>query len=545
MASIDTNSYWMDNTPAPKFSALKEDIAVDVLIVGAGITGITAAYLLKRAGCSVALVDRGRCLGGETSYTTAHLTCVTDTPLKDLVKNFGKDHAQAAWDAQLAAIDTIDRIVWREHIKCQFEWVPAYQFHPASDTNEDEEIAAATDLREEAELASELGFDAEFVKSVPTFHGPGIRFENQAKFHPRKYLLALLRLLCGKGSYVFENTAVEEIDGSPITATTTDGHRIHCAHVLVATHVPLQGKSGLVSATLLQSKLAPYTSYAVGGWLKRGTVPEALFWDTREVYDYMRVDRRHDHDYVIFGGEDHKTGQAEHTTQCFARLEQRVKQLLPGISVTHRWSGQVIETNDGLPYIGETAERQYVATGFSGNGMTFGTLSALMFADHVTGHQNPWAELFDPDRTKIRGGLWNYIKENKDYPYYLVRDRFAGKGGHSLRAIPRGTGEITEVDGQPAAVYRGLDSQLHVRSAVCTHMGCYVNWNDAERTWDCPCHGSRFKVSGEVIAGPAETPLTPISLKRDEAKLEADNRKTKVESRKSKVGSRKSAIKPH
>lgn len=176
-----------------------------------------------------------------------------------------------------------------------------------------------------------------------------------------------------------------------------------------------------------------------------------------------------------------------------------------------------METNDGLPYIGETAERQYVATGFSGNGMTFGTLSAMMFTDHVTGQTNPWAELFDPGRTKVKGGLWDYVKENKDYPYYLIRDRFAETGGHSLRTIKRGTGEVIDVGGKPAAVYRGLDSQIYVRSAVCTHMGCYVHWNDAERTWDCPCHGSRFKVNGDVLAGLAEDPLAPIEIKKGNA----------------------------
>ena len=478
-----------------------------MLVVGAGITGITAAYLLKRAGLNVALVEKGRCLSGDTSYTTAHLTCVTDTPLSELVKNFGRDHAQATWDAQLAAIDTIDRNVWREQIKCQFEWVPAYLFNRENASTE------PLDLEHEAELAGEMGFDAEFTKSVPLFRRPGVRFENQAKFHPRKYLLALLRLLSSaKGCQIYESTEVEEIDGTPITATTKDGHRIHCEHVLIATHVPIQGKSGLLPATLLQSKLAPYSSYVVGGWVPRGTVSEALFWDNGDPYDYLRVDRRHDHDFVIFGGEDHKTGQVEETSQCFSRLEQRIKHLLPEINVTHRWSGQVIETNDGLPYIGEVAERQFVATGFGGHGMTFGTLSAMMFTDHVTGQANPWTELFDPGRKKIKGGLWDYVKENKDYPYYLIRDRFAGKGGHSLRTIKRGTGEVIDVGGKPAAVYRGLDSQIYVRSAVCTHMGCYVHWNDAERTWDCPCHGSRFKVNGDVLAGPAETPLSPIEV---------------------------------
>jgi glycine/D-amino acid oxidase-like deaminating enzyme/nitrite reductase/ring-hydroxylating ferredoxin subunit len=507
MAKTDTSSYWLDNTPAPKFSALKEDIAVDVLVIGAGITGITAAYLLKRAGHNVALVEKGRCLTGDTTYTTAHLTCVTDTLLSDLVKNFGKDHAQAVWDAQLAAIDTIERIVWREQIKCQFDWVPAYLY------NRPDQQGPPADLEKEVALATELGFDAAYIPDAPFVNAAAVRFENQAKFHPRKYLIALLRLLCsGKGCQVFEQTEVEEIEGTPITATTANGVRIHCEHVFIATHVPLQGKTGLLSATVLQSKLAPYSTYVLGGWMPRGTVHEALYWDTGDPYDYVRVDRRHDHDFVIFGGEDHKTGQVEETGQCFTSLEQRLKRLLPEIAVTHRWSGQVIETNDGLPYIGEAAERQYVATGFAGNGMTFGTLSAMMFADHVTGEKNPWADLFDTGRTKIRGGLWNYIKENKDYPYYLIRDRFAGQGGHSLRAIPRGSGEVIEIDGQMAAVYRGLDSQIHARSATCTHMGCNVNFNKAEHTWDCPCHGSRFKVNGDVMAGPAEKPLAPIEL---------------------------------
>lgn len=485
-----------------------------MLVVGGGITGITAAYLLKRAGCNVALVEKDRCLGGETSYTTAHITCVTDTPLSELVKNFGRDHAQAVWDSKLAAIDTIDRLIWREQIKCQFDWVPGYFFNPSADTHRPEQESNALDLQHEADIANELGFDAEFVNSIPFFNRPGVRYDNQAKLHPRKYLLALLRLICTrKGCQVFEGTEIEDIEGTPITATTKDGHRIHCEHVLIATHVPLQGKSGLLPATVLQSKIMPYSSYVIGGWVPRGTVDEALFWDAGDPYDYLRVDRRHDHDFIIFGGEDHKTGQVEQTKDCFARLEARLKKLLPDISVTHRWSGQVIESNDGLPYIGETAERQYVATGYAGNGMTFGTLSAMMFADHVAGEQNPWADLYDTGRTKIKGGLWDYIRENKDYPYYLVRDRFAGTGGQSLRAVRRGHGEVIDVNGQAAAVYRGLDSKIHVHSATCTHMGCYVHFNDAEHTWDCPCHGSRFNVNGEVVGGPAEEPLAPIETK--------------------------------
>jgi Rieske Fe-S protein len=180
------------------------------------------------------------------------------------------------------------------------------------------------------------------------------------------------------------------------------------------------------------------------------------------------------------------------------------------VDITHHWSGQVVETPDGLPYIGETADRQFAATGFSGNGMTFGTLSGMMAADWVAGRSNPWSELFDPSRKSIHGGTWDYVKENKDYPYYLIRDRFAGVEGRSLRAVRRGQGKVIEFNGQQVAASRDETGTIVVRSAICTHMGCLVDWNEAERTWDCPCHGSRFKTDGSVIAGPAESPLEEV-----------------------------------
>jgi len=213
---------------------------------------------------------------------------------------------------------------------------------------------------------------------------------------------------------------------------------------------------------------------------------------------------------VIFGGEDHKTGQAENTNACFGRLERSLLQVIPDAKVTHRWSGQVIETPDGLPYIGETAERQFAATGFSGNGMTFGTLAGIMATDYVLGRKNPWTDLFNPRRKTLRSA-WNYLVENKDYPYYMFRGRFAGAAEQQLRSIPRGRGKVIEYKGQQVAAYRDESGTVALRSAICTHMGCLVDWNDAERTWDCPCHGSRFEPDGSVIAGPSEQPLGEIS----------------------------------
>jgi Rieske Fe-S protein len=261
---------------------------------------------------------------------------------------------------------------------------------------------------------------------------------------------------------------------------------------------------------VFQTKLALYTTYAVAGPVKRGTVPDALLWDTANPYHYLRLEPDHDDDLVIFGGEDHKTGQESHTNTCYQRLEEKLKAMIRGIDITHRWSGQVIETPDGLPYVGRMADHQYAATGFSGNGMTFGTLAAIMIVDAIAGRRNPWAELFDPGRAAITRGLWDYIKENADYPYYMMRDRLAGAEGKSLRAVKAGHGKVIEHHGEKVAASRGPDGVLTLVSATCTHMGCIVRWNDAERTWDCPCHGSRFTPQGEVISGPAEKPLPEV-----------------------------------
>jgi Rieske Fe-S protein len=239
-------------------------------------------------------------------------------------------------------------------------------------------------------------------------------------------------------------------------------------------------------------------------------LPEALFWDTGTPYHYLRVDHRRGFDYAIFGGQDHKTGQETDTEAAYDRLQRELLKLLPKATPDRRWSGQVVETNDGLPFIGETAEGQFIATGFAGNGMTFGTLSAMMATDAVLGRKNPWAELFAPQRKKLLGGTWNYLKENKDYPYYLLRNWIGGAEGKSIKALKRNHGKILNLDGRKVAAYRDEHGHVTLCSPVCTHLKCIVAWNEAEQTWDCPCHGSRFKPTGEVMSGPAERDLEKI-----------------------------------
>src|SRR4030095_7092071 len=367
---------WIDDTPIRKFRKLQKNIRADTLVVGAGVTGITAAYLLKKAGLTVALIDRDCVASTDTGHTTAHLTYVTDVQLQQLVRNFGNDHAQAAWDAGAAAIDEIERIVEEEGIECEFARVPAYLHPPVGASSKKE----ASYLKKEADLAAKLSFDAAYLDAAPYFNLPAVRFANQAKFHPRKYLRSLVDKIPGKGSHVFEKSAASEFDAKK-RRVKVNRNWIIFDRVLVATNNPLVGLASIVGATLLQTKLSLYTSYALGARVPPNTIPEALFWDTRDPYDYLRIDRNRGFDYLIYGGEDHKTGQKKKTQKAYARFLARLKHVLSKAHIDHRWSGQVICTPDGLPYIGENVERQFVATGFCGNGITFGTLAAIMARD--------------------------------------------------------------------------------------------------------------------------------------------------------------------
>jgi glycine/D-amino acid oxidase-like deaminating enzyme/nitrite reductase/ring-hydroxylating ferredoxin subunit len=500
-----TTSLWLTKK-LPTFPKVSRPGEFDVVVVGGGITGITTAYLLKQAGYTVALLERDRCAAVDTGHTTAHITYVTDLRLSKLVRYFGEDHARAAWDAGNAAMQQIEEIVAREQIDCDFRKVPGF-LHASLQGSRNE----SKGLREEAELAQKLGFEAQFLDRVPHFELPGICFANQAKFHPLKYLAALLKLLPGKGCKVYEQSEVTKFGEDPLSVTA-NGKRLSCEFIVIATHVPLMGNTGLASATIFQTKLAPYSSYVIGAEVPKGVLPEASFWDTSDPYHYLRVENGPQSDYVIFGGADHKTGQVSSTERRYAALEKTLRDHVPQARPKRRWSGQVIETNDGLPYIGETAERQFVATGFGGNGMTFGTLSAMMARNAFLHQKNPWQELFSVSRKKLRGGTWDYIKENLDYPYYLLKDRLASAEGESLAGVKRGEGKIIRIEGQKVASSRDQNGQVSTVSAVCTHMGCLVHWNKGEKTWDCPCHGSRFHPDGAVLAGPAESPLEAVRL---------------------------------
>ncbi|HEX3730450.1 MAG TPA: FAD-dependent oxidoreductase [Opitutaceae bacterium] len=392
-------------------------------------------------------------------------------------------------------------------IPCDFAWVPGYLHSVRRGDKE-----AEADIARELAAAQSLGISAFYSPRIPLFQAPAAAFPHQALFHPFKYLTGLLRRMRGSRCQVFEHSAAEEILDKP-SAVEVNGHRIRCGWVILATHNPLMGRTGVGAALLLQTKLNLYTSYALGGRIPRNSVPAASYWDTATPYHYLRVDSRRTHDYAILGGEDHKTGQGDEAA-AYRRLGSYWRRLFPGSPVDKRWAGQVIETNDGLPYIGATADRQFAATGFAGNGMTFGTLGAIMACDAVLGRANPWSGLFDPHRKKLRGGTWRYIRENADYPYFMARRWLAGAEAKSLDQVRPGTGEIVRVQGKKVAAYRDPAGKLSLCSPICTHLQCIVRWNSADQTWDCPCHGSRFRATGEVISGPAEQSLQRLPAPR-------------------------------
>ncbi len=496
---MKSESPWQlpDSIGYPSFGA---DLTVDALIIGGGISGMTAAYLLAKAGKSVALVERDTLVSGETGHTTAHITYPTDLRLKKLVSQFGENHAQAAWDAQWAACHKIADIVHSERLDVELRYVPGY-LYAAFDANVEK---VAPELMEESQIASDLGFDTTYVHAAPVVKRQAVRYANQMKFHPGKYVSQLAIKVAEAGGRIFEQSNVECVEDEPLRAKC-NGHYITCQSVFIATHVPLQGISSTLASAMFQTKLAGYSSYAISAIVPDQYLPEALFMDTSDPYLYLRFDRQESGTRVIIGGEDHKTGQKEDTEECFIKLQTTLMSLFPDAELERKWSGQVIETNDGLPFIGEDSPGQFIATGFAGTGMTWGTVSGMMYCDYVMGVRNPWTDLFHVSRKPL-AQTWDYLTENKDYPFYLVKGLFTG-GEKDPEHLLSGEGKIMKVKGKKMAVCRDDDGKLQVHSAICPHMGCVVAWNPAEKTWDCPCHGSRFMADGQLMAGPAESGL--------------------------------------
>ena len=492
-------SLWAATSPPPPRPPLQQDTTVDVAVVGAGITGITAAYLLKQAGLRVAVLESRRVGSGETKRTTAHLTEVLDLRFRRLRTRFGRDGARLALEGHRAAIDQIESLTGTLQIDCGFARVGGYLVA--------ETKGEVDELEEEVAAARDLGLSAALVETtpLPLRVARALMVDRQAQFHPRVYLDALAERVDGGGSQIYETTHVQSIeDGAPCRVVTERGV-VTAKAVIVASGVPVSNQ------VFIHLKLAAYRTYAVA--VKQAApVSPGLVWDMKDPYHYVRGQVVDGVPYLIIGGEDHKVGESDDTTVPFERLEAYARERL-GVEVAPtdlRWAGQIIEPADGLPYVGRNSlsKHLFVATGYAGNGITGGTWAAMVLADQVRGIENRWSALLDATRLKPLAAGPAVASENVDYPKHLIADRLLPLGHRGqLEQIPAGEGAVLSVHGTKLAVYRNAEGVLSGLSPVCPHMGCFVHWNNAEKSWDCPCHGSRFDTQGRVLNGPAVSPL--------------------------------------
>lgn len=503
--SGQTTSVWM-GTPVPSFAPLTTDIETDVCVIGAGIAGLTTAYLLTQAGKSVVIVDDGPVGDGQTARTTAHLASAQDDRFYELERLHGQEGSRLAAESHAAAINTIEAIAAREKIDCHFERVDGYLFlAPGHQVSE---------LEEELEAARRAGLTVELLDYAPieSFDtGPCLRFAQQAQFHPLKYLARLAERIQATTGQIFTQTHADEIAaGDTCRVTTGSGAVISAGAVVVATNVPVNDRLVMVT------KVYPYRTYVIGLRIPAGRIPRALYWDTQDPYHYVRLahGESDDEELLIVGGEDHKTGQAQDTEQRFVRLEAWTRARFPLVQeVVFHWSGQVMEPVDGLAFIGHNPLDEpnvYIATGDSGQGMTHGTIAGMLLSDLILGRDNPWAKLYDPSRKTLRAAT-EYTSENANVALQYAGWVTPGKV-HAIDQIPPGSGAVMRRGLGKLAVYRDASGTVHACSAVCPHLGCIVNWNPTEHSWDCPCHGSRFDAHGAVIDGPANSDLEPVDL---------------------------------
>jgi glycine/D-amino acid oxidase-like deaminating enzyme/nitrite reductase/ring-hydroxylating ferredoxin subunit len=480
-------------TPEPK--------VYDTLIVGGGITGMTAALLLQTAGKKVIVAEAHVAGFGTTGGTSAHINTFADTTYKEAESAFGEEGAQQFAEAITAGAALIKNNIATYQINSDHETKPGYLYAETED-----EVKQLEDIYQGA---VKVGVSVQYTEEVPTpvKYLKALVWENQAQFHPLKYLAGLQSAFVKAGGIIMEGTlvkGVETADGIH-SADTTKGN-IRANAVIYATHMP-------PNINLFNFECAPYRSYVMAVKLKSGSYPDALIYDTQEPYHYVRSHVVDGEQLLLVGGLDHKTGHQD-PEKAFADLEKYIRKYYNVSSVKYRWSSQYYVPVDGLPYIGQmplAADGIYCATGYNGNGMMLGSIAGQILADLVSGKGSGYEKLFSPSRIKPIDSFSEFVKENVDVAYHFVADRVGIQETDSLKRLQPGTGKVVEVNGEKIAAYKDEDGMIHALSPVCTHAACIVNWNSEEKSWDCPCHGARYDINGQVLTGPATRNLKSIN----------------------------------
>ena len=501
VAQERSTSLWMSG---PAIAASREDMTglADLLVViGGGMAGLSIAYEAAVKGRQVLVLDRGAIASGMTARTTAHLASALDDYYCEFISLRGEKEAALLHRSLTAAIDRIEQIARLEGIDCDFARLDGYLFAARP---EDQAL-----LAREYDACRAIGCPVEWAEKMPVFDaGRVLRFPSQARFHPLKYLSGLTQALLRLGVRLRPFAAVSAVEQKEagVFVTLTGGEVIQARDVAVATNSPIAGR------LMLHTKMAPYRTYAMAFAVAKGAVPDALYWDTLDAYHYVRLQPGDEEDWLIVGGEDHKTGEADDAPRRFEALENWARARFAGLGhVTHRWSGQVLEPVDYAGFVGRDPDHDhvYLVTGDSGQGITNGAIGGLLIAALLEDEDHPWRGLYDPARVSPKAA-GTFVSENATAVKGLA-EHLGGGVLASEAELGREQGGLLQQGMTKVGVYRDADGAVHRVSATCTHVGCVVHFNSFERCWDCPCHGSHFGVDGEVLNAPATAPLKPIT----------------------------------
>ena len=491
-------SIWqVTGRPAP-FPPAMGDLEADVAIVGGGITGVTTAMLLARAGKSVVVIEARTVGSGTTGNSTGNLYAVAGNGLAAIEHKWGEERMKLVARSRSQAVDLVEATVASLGIECGFSRAPFHQFvMPAAE-------ADSRELDKELDCARRAGLDARIDNAAPLPFKTGscLVIERQAQLHPLDYVVGLAQRIASGRVRIVEGTEVIGIDHDKRVLTTTRG-KVTAQRIVLATHTPK-------GFNLVQTELGPYREYGVAAEVS-APFPAGIFWSLEATRHSLRALEHGGRHYAMVIGHKHKTGQEPDTPDCYAALEAWLRQHVPIGAIAARWSAQGYYPADGIAYIGRTAASAdaYLATGFGADGLTYGTLAAMIIADDILDRENDYAPLYEATRVKpIKAGK-KFVTENANVAAEYVKDYAGLLHVADFTDVAPGEGRIMEVRGKRCAVARGDDGELKAVSPICTHLKCVVHWNSAERSWDCPCHGSRFAPDGSVLEGPA-----PVALER-------------------------------
>jgi glycine/D-amino acid oxidase-like deaminating enzyme/nitrite reductase/ring-hydroxylating ferredoxin subunit len=490
-------SYWNATAPASAFPALAGEIEADVAIVGGGIVGVTTARMLKDRGLKVALLEARRIGEEVTGKSTAKITSQHNIAYQVIARKFGEEGARLYADANEAGLETIRTLAGRHRINCNFEAKPAFTY-----TNDEAEVET---IEKEVEIARRLGLPASLTgdTGLPFDVRAAMRWDDQAQFHPVRYVKGLAETIPGDGCRIFENSRV--IDWDPHRISTEAGS-VRARHVVMATHLPL-GQIGL-----FYTENHPHMHPVIMGRAESGRIPDGMYISVETPRHSTRGHRDDEgRDWMIFTGPSFTHGEVDKEREAFADLEAFASDHF-GVTADYRWTNEDYRSIDHAPYVGWSSSLRdgyLVATGFNAWGITNGTAAAILIADMIEGRDNPWLEVFDATRIKPVAGAKEFAAGNAATASHLIGGWLARKP-HSFDDLAPGEAAILKVDGHNVAGFRDEQGALHAVSAVCTHMGCILGWNETDRSWDCPCHGSRFALDGSVIHGPAVKSLEAV-----------------------------------